>query len=191
MKLSIISKFKIENATRYQLALKPDNWFVRQFDLKRAVLEVRLPRKGSNDLFLFNTHLTAFAFGSDVRSRQLEEIHSLLKQRSEEGNAWIIGGDFNLEPPGPDSKGKNGEDIKLLFDDYQAVPGFDEANGPNPEDWYTHIPNKPDTNTPEKTIDYLFLSDNLSLGKHYVRQESTKDISDHLPVIATVGLPVS
>ncbi|MEF8849482.1 MAG: endonuclease/exonuclease/phosphatase family protein [Candidatus Bipolaricaulota bacterium] len=189
MKLSVISRYKIESAVRYQLALKPDNWFVRQFDLKRAVLEVVLPRDSAKDLVVFNTHLTAFAFGSDVRSRQVEEIKSLLNEKSSNGNPWVIGGDFNLEPPGPKVERKGSEVIKPLFDEYRAVPGYEEVNGASPEDWYTHFPNDPDIKSPNKTIDYFFLSDNLSLGEHYVRQEDTLDISDHLPVIAEVSLP--
>ena len=187
MKLSVISRYKIESATRYQLALKPDNWFVRQFDLKRAVLEVRLPRKEGKDLIVLNTHLTAFAFGSDVRSRQVEEIHSLLNDRTTDGNPWVIGGDFNLQPPG--SGTEEDEVIKTLFDDYRAVPGYEEVDGPSPEKWHTHFPNDPGIERPNKTIDYFFLSDNLSLGEHYVRRENTLNISDHLPVIAEVSLP--
>jgi len=188
MKLSVISKYRIESATRYQLALKPDNWFVKQFDLKRAVLEVRIPREQGKDLLVFNTHLTAFAFGSDVRSRQVEEIQSILKETSGEGYPWVIGGDFNLQPPGIEAEGNGGEVIKPLFDNYQAVPGYEEVNGPSPEVWYTHFPNDPEIREPNKTIDYFFLSNNLTLGEHYVRQEGTLDISDHLPVVAKISL---
>lgn len=189
MKLSVISKYKIDDATRYQLALKPDNWFVRQFDLKRAVLEVRFPRKGGRDLVVFNTHLTAFAFGSNVRSRQIEEIRSLLKETSSEGNPWIIGGDFNLRPPDNQTERNRGEVIKPLFENYQAVPNYKETNGPSREDWYTHFPNDPKIDAPNMTIDYFFLSEGLNLGDHYVRQKDTLDISDHLPLVAEIDLP--
>lgn len=188
MKLSVISKYKIESATRYQLALKPDNWFVKQFDLKRAVLEVRLPREGGKDLVIFNTHLTAFAFGSDIRSRQVEEIQSIIKETSSEGYPWVIGGDFNLKPPGTETEGDGGKVIKPLFDNYQAVPGYEEVNGSSQKDWYTHFPNDPEITKPNKTIDYFFFSNNLSLGEHYVRKEGTLDISDHLPVVAKISL---
>ncbi len=186
MKLSVISKYKMETARRHQLALKPDNWFVRQFDLKRAVLEVRFPRKEGEDLVVFNTHLTAFAFGSNVRERQVKEIKGLLEDRSKEGNPWLIAGDFNLRPPGKGEGEGDNEAIKSLFADYRAVPGYEEVNGPNPEDWYTHFPNDPEITGPDRTIDYFFLSDSVSLGDHYVRREGTLETSDHLPVIAEV-----
>lgn len=188
MKLSVISRYKIKSATRYQLTLKPDNWFVRQFDLKRAVLEVVLPRDSTKDLVVFNTHLTAFAFGTDVRRHQVGEIKSLLNEKSSAGNPWVIGGDFNLEPPGRKLERKGSEAIKPLFDEHRAAPGYEEVNGSSPEDWYTHFPNDPDIKSPNKTIDYFFLSDNLSLGDHYVRQEDTLDISDHMPIVAKVSL---
>lgn len=188
MKLSVISRYRIESVTRYQLTLKPDNWFVKQFDLKRAVLEVRIPREQGKDLLVFNTHLTAFAFGSDVRSRQVEEIQSILKETSGEGYPWVIGGDFNLQPPGAEAEENGGEVIKPLFDNYQAVPGYEEVNGASSEDWYTHFPNDIEITEPSETIDYFFLSNNLTLGEHYVRQEGTLDISDHLPMVAEISL---
>ncbi|MFP4136226.1 MAG: endonuclease/exonuclease/phosphatase family protein [Candidatus Acetothermia bacterium] len=189
MKLSVISKFKIGNAFRHQLSLKPDNWFVRQFDLKRAVLEVRFPRRKGRDLVVFNTHLTAFTFGSDVRRRQLREVHQLVREKSSEGVPWILGGDFNLLPPGKGNKDEEGEVIRPLFDDFGAVPGYEEVNGPNPEAWYTHFPNDPDINEPDRTIDYLFFPGEISLGDHYIRREDTLRISDHLPVLAEIELP--
>ena len=189
MKLSVISKYRIESAARYQLPLKPDNWFVRQFDLKRAVLEVEFPIEDGEDFIVFNTHLTAFAFGSDVRSRQVEEILGLLEDKSSEGMPWVMGGDFNLQPPSKETEGDGGGVIKPLYENYQAVPGYDEVTGPNPEVWYTHYPNDPEVKGPNQTIDYFFLSNNVSLGDHYVRQDDTLDISDHLPVITEVRLP--
>ncbi len=188
MKLSVISKFRIENALRHQLALKPDNWFVRQFDLKRAALEVRFPRRESEDLVVFNTHLTAFAYGSNVRQRQVEEIQGLLKERSESGFPWVIGGDFNLRPPGRGGGDGSEEVIKPLFESYRAMPGYEEINGPNPEDWYTYFSNDPERTEPDRTIDYLFFPRKDSLGRHYVRQEDTSDISDHFPLIAEFNL---
>ena len=188
MKLSVISKYKIKSATRYQLALKPDNWFVRQFDLKRAVLEIIFPRKNEKDFHIFNTHLTAFAFGSDVRSHQVEEIHNILKETSKKDHPWIIGGDFNLEPPVQGNKSREKEVIKNLFDNYKAVPGYEEVKGPDAEKWYTYFSNEPEIKQPNKTIDYYFCSEDILLKNYYVRSRDTLKISDHLPIIAEIKI---
>lgn len=186
MKLSVVSKYKIGTALRHQLALKPDNWLVRQFDLKRAVLEVRLPRETGKDLVVLNTHLTAFAYGSNVRERQVAEIQSLVQERTNDGFPWIVGGDFNLQPPGKEETPAESRVLEPFYAEYQAVPGYDEATGPNEENWYTHFPNDPGIDKPTKTIDYIFLSEEISLGDHYVRQKDTLHISDHLPVVAEI-----
>lgn len=193
MKLSIISKYKMKEAVRYKLALKPDNFIVQQFDLKRAVLEVKLPMDNGNDFIAFDTHLSAFAHGTSVLTRQVNKIDSLLKERSNQGYSWILGGDFNLLPPGEKSdifvEQRNRvygdeREIKLLFENYKPVPTYEEVNGENYEEWFTHFPNDPKITEPNKTIDYLFLSDRTELGNHYVRHEDTLEISDHLPVVA-------
>lgn len=197
MKLSVISKYRMQDGIRYKLALKPDNFIVQQFDLKRAVLQVELPTNKGNDLLVFNTHLSAFAHGTDTLTKQIEEINSLLQEKTEGGYPWLLGGDFNLLPPGDKAdeyvETKNGvygdrREIKVLFDNYQPVPTYEEVNGKNYKKWYTHFPNNPDVDSPDKTIDYLFLSSKLGLGDHYVRNKDTLDISDHLPVIAEVKI---
>ncbi|MBS3812440.1 endonuclease/exonuclease/phosphatase family protein [Candidatus Bipolaricaulota bacterium] len=197
MKLSVISKYRMVDGTRYRLALKPDNFIVQQFDLKRAVLEVRLPTDNGDDLTVFNTHLSAFAHGTDTLTKQVNKIDRLLRETDTEGRPWILGGDFNLLPPG--EKGdeyvetRNGvygdeREIKVLFDNYQPVPTYEEVNGDDNEDWFTHFPNNSEVKEPDKTIDYLFLSDGTRLGEHYVIQEKALEISDHLPVVAEVSL---
>ncbi|MFP4589456.1 MAG: endonuclease/exonuclease/phosphatase family protein [Candidatus Acetothermia bacterium] len=186
IKLSIVSKYEITEALRHQLSLRRRNWVARQTGLKRAVLEARLPRTHGPDFLIFNTHLSAFASGAEARTRQIEEIQYLLQRRTAEGYSWILGGDFNLLPPekGVDEK----RDIKLLFEDYQAVPSFEELNGPNQAEWYTHFPNDPQIDKPDRILDYFFLSDQVSLGEHYVRREDTLEISDHLPLITKIQL---
>ncbi len=197
MKLSVISKYRIAEGTRYRLALKPDNFIVQQFDLKRAVLEVRLPTDNGKDLIAFNTHLSAFAHGTDTLTKQVNKIDRLLREKDAEGHPWILGGDFNLLPPGErgdkyvetrNSVYGDEREIKVLFDNYQPVPTYAEVNGENYEDWFTHFPNNPDVKKPDKTIDYLFLSNRTGLGDHYVRQGEALEISDHLPVVAEVSL---
>ena len=198
MKLSIISKYKIKEAFRHQLALKPENFISQQFDTKRAVLEVHLPVKKSKDLVVMDTHLEAFGQGSSVMAKQIKQTEKLLEKLSKEDSPWILGGDFNLLPPGRAFASlaseqkiyfKSTTEILPLFAKYQAVPGLKEVNSYDHERWFTHFPNDPKVKKPDRTIDYIFLSNKILTGKHYVRQFDALKISDHFPVITEFQLP--
>lgn len=198
MKLSTVSRYRIDDATRYQLAQMPNDLLTRQFDIRRAILEARLPVAGGSDLVLLNTHFDAFAQGSDTMQRQVAETRELLDEVTDAGEPWVLGGDLNLLPPGrqyddlgpqqqayyqPDSE------LAVLTDTYDSVPSLDEANGPDRQAWFTHFPNDPAVDGPDRTIDYLFHAPNVTLGDHRVRGEDTLEVSDHLPVVATYTLP--
>lgn len=198
MKLSTLSRYRIDDATRYQLAQMPSDLLTRQFDIRRAILETRLPVEGDADLVLLNTHLDAFAQGSDTMQRQVAEVDELLGDLTEAGEPWVIGGDFNLLPPGRqyDDLGPAQQEyyepdteLSVLTDTYASVPSVEEATGDDRERWFTHAPNDPAVDGPDRTIDYLFHSPDVALGDHTVRRDDTLDLSDHLPVIATYTLP--
>lgn len=198
MKLAVLSRFRISLALRHQLAIKPDDLLTRQFALKRAVLEARLPVEGGGELAVLDTHLDAFAQGSDTMDRQVRAVDAIVAGLSSEGIPWVIGGDFNLLPPGsayqllaPDQRAYfNPEtEARLLFDHHVAVPSIEETNGSGRARWFTHFPNDPSVKGPDRTIDYLFLDRRLRLGPHHVRSADARAISDHFPVIAELQLP--
>lgn len=197
MKLAVISKYRISSAFRHQLPVMPDNIFVKQFNFKRAVLEARLPVSGGTEFVAMNTHLDAFAQGSNTMERQVARVKAILDGLSSRGLHWAVGGDFNLLPPGdayhrlgPRQQGyyKPMTELAGFFRDYQAVPSAEEAGSDSSWQFYTHFPNDPEIFQADRTIDYLFLSRGLKLGEHYVRQNDTRSISDHLPVVAEVTL---
>ncbi len=200
MKLVTLSTYRISEATRYQLALVPADPLTQQFNLKRAVLETRLPIAGNEqpDVLILNTHLEAFAQGTDTMERQVAEVTALLKQRTAAGYPWLIGGDFNLLPPGSayerlsavqQSYYQPESELAVLYDTYQAIPTREDVDGPEAAQWYTHFPNNPAFDGPNKTIDYFFLSPEMTISDAYVRQHDTLDISDHLPLVVEVALP--
>lgn len=195
MKLSTISKYKIGEAKRHQLAGIPKDPITRQFNLKRAILEARLPQTDGTSLVALNVHLDAFAQGTRTMQQQVEQTVTLLKKLSQDGLSWIIGGDFNLLPPGDgydrlamsEKSYYNADtEIAALFKLFRGIPGLDEVNGPEYKKWFTHFPNRHSITHPDRTIDYIFISNNLQLGDHYVRQNDTLEISDHFPVVAEV-----
>ncbi len=199
MKLVILSKFRIFNATRHQLPLIPENWISQQFNLKRALLEARIPYKDT-EFVVMNTHLSAFAQGTDTMERQVAAVKSILTGHTQAGRPWIIGGDFNLLPPGnayselteqQKSAYRPKTEIKPLFEAFHVIPDPKDLSGPNRHNWFTHFPNDPDIKAPNKTIDYIFYGDSLKRKSAHVRQADTWNISDHLPVVAQFTLPQS
>jgi endonuclease/exonuclease/phosphatase family metal-dependent hydrolase len=198
MKLSIISKYKISNGIRHQLALVPSNWIVQQLNIKRSLLDAVMPLEGyDGDFHALNTHLEAFAAGTDTLEQQVNEVDGILAELGGQNAPWIISGDFNLLPPGqyedldPSQRYLYNPqtELKELTNNYNVVPSLEEMTGPDKAKWYTHWPNDPTVTGPDRTIDYIFYSDLLTLMDHYVRGEDTLDISDHIPLIAEFALP--
>jgi len=197
MKLAVISKYRISYAIRHQLPAMPDNIFVKQFNFKRAVLEARLPVSGGAEFVAMSTHLDAFAQGNNTMERQVVRVRNLLQGLSAQGKDWAIGGDFNLLPPGGayDRLSRNQQkyykpqtELAPFFDEFQAVPSAGEADSDSAGEFYTQFPNDPEVYESDRTIDYLFFSRGINLGEHYVRQNDTRSISDHFPVVAEVTL---
>jgi endonuclease/exonuclease/phosphatase family metal-dependent hydrolase len=197
MKLAVISKYRISRAIRRQLPVMPDGIFTRQFNFKRAVLEARLPVSGGGEFAAMSTHLDAFAQGSRTMERQVALVGGLLDSLELRDIPWAIGGDWNLLPPGgayqrldPGQRAYYQPETELapFFEKYQAVPSAAEADGDSASAWFTYFTNDPAVKEPDRTLDILFFSRRLLLGRHCVRQFDTQRISDHFPVIAEVTL---
>jgi endonuclease/exonuclease/phosphatase family metal-dependent hydrolase len=200
MKMSIISRYRLEQAKRYALpAITSNDIITRQYNPKRAIQGVSLPIEGGGNLSVLNTHLSAYAQGTDTMARQIASVENVLITLEAEGSPVLLAGDFNLIPTDAayqdlsDGSRKfydaNGTEIERLMKRYNSVPSQSETLGDNRQDWFTHIANDNKNPEPDKTIDYIFYSDNLFLGEHYVRSVGTLMLSDHLPVVATFTLP--
>lgn len=199
MKLATISKYKISRAQRHQLALPPNDVITRQFSTKRAILETRLPLVNAGELVVLNTHLDAFAAGTNTMHLQVAEIDSILTALRRDAVAWAMGGDFNLLPPDeaayhrlPESHKRyyqQNSEIEPLYQKYQVLPNWEDVTGLDYQKWFTHFPNDPAASGPDRTIDYLIFSRTTRVDTHDVRQHDTLKISDHLPVIAIMQVP--
>lgn len=193
MKLVTLSRYPIKKATRYQLAIKPDNLLVRQFTLKRAVLETQINVPGASKNWVFlNTHLDAFAQGNDTMERQVAQVKEILDRHSQSQTPWIMGGDFNLLPPGK-TYGRlssreqyyyrPNSELKVLTDSYPSIPSLEDADGPEYQKWVTHTYNDPQIPHSKVIIDFLFYSSSFKVRNKYVIQGEAEKISDHYPVV--------
>jgi endonuclease/exonuclease/phosphatase family metal-dependent hydrolase len=200
MKLSTISKYRIDKAIRYALSpITTDNLIRRQFSPKRAMLEAYFPISNGQTLRAINTHLSAFAQGSNTMEKQIEQVDKLLIDIEKNNGIGFAGGDFNLIPPGNAYRrlsafnkryyNELGTELAPLFEKYLMVPGLNEVNGENYQRWYTNMATDSDPKVPDKTIDYFIFANGLKPDTAYVRMEDTIHISDHLPLIINVTIP--
>ncbi len=198
MKLVTLSKYRIASATRHQLALIPSNFIMQQFNLKRAILETRLPLEGGRELALYNTHLDAFSQGTNTMELQVAEARALLEKSTQAGEPWLMSGDFNLLPPGGYELISESErayykpqtELAALYETFNAVPTARDTAPTNPRrsEYFTFFPNGKRATGPDRTIDYMFYSPLIKMESYRVRQNDTQRISDHLPLIAEITL---
>ncbi len=200
MKITTISKYKIDEGIRHSLSpITNSNIIVRQFSPRRCMLEAVFSLNNGKKLHAVNTHLSAFAQGSNTMEIQISQVDELLSSLEAENIPAYIGGDFNLIPPGKtyrllDEKGKkyfnpNGSEIEPLIEKYRMIPTVEELNGPERTKWLTNMAAYREEKIPDKTIDYFFFTSGIEVGEHYVRSEDTIPISDHLPLIAFITVP--
>ncbi len=199
MKLAVISKYKMNEAFRYSLSpITTDNFIVKQFKPKRAILEVLFPIEEGGELHAMTVHLSAFSKGTDTMERQVGQVDKILSKMEQEGNFGFIGGDFNLLPPGKafsrlgreqEYYNPTGSEIKPLFDKFKPVPTYAELEGENYKDWYTHTATSSPEKKPDKTIDYVFFTKAVDYGEHYIRSKDTSLLSDHSPLIVCFYVP--
>jgi endonuclease/exonuclease/phosphatase family metal-dependent hydrolase len=196
-KLVIFSKYRLGAARRYSLPLRPGNPITNDFNLKRAILEVEIPNRDGGVLALLNTHLDAFPKGTDVMDRQVSKLHHFLNHLDELNRPWIIGGDFNLLPPGQrarlpvENRGAYAEPsaITQIYRSYEGVPTVHDATTRAMDQFFTYTMRSDAKRIPARTLDYLFTAPSVSVEKYGVRQDGMLDLSDHLPVVAEFRLP--
>jgi endonuclease/exonuclease/phosphatase family metal-dependent hydrolase len=192
LKLVTLSKYRIRNAVRRSLPQPPMDWVSAQFYLKRAILEVELETRVGPPWILLNTHFDAFAQGSDTMEKQVGVAMARIAELDQQQIPWILGGDFNLIPPGAYSELAQNQrylyrpksEISPLISGWPSIPSLASIKGHNSA-WYTHYPNDPGTAGPDRTIDYLFYSRQLMASDPLVDQsDEALSLSDHLPVSA-------
>ncbi|MFN8195209.1 MAG: endonuclease/exonuclease/phosphatase family protein [Nocardioidaceae bacterium] len=193
MSLGVLSRTRIDKATRYQLPHICGDPVTVAFNFDRAVLAVELPVDSGETLTAMETHLDAFAQGCDTMQRQVKAVEGILDKTE---GAWLISGDFNLLATdkayarlGKVQRGYFSPHTELtpLLGDYSHFPTNREIDSGNPA-FFTHFPNDPSVGHPDRTIDYFFYSPGLRATHEEVRQDRPK-ISDHFAMLTTVTAP--
>jgi len=197
--VAILSKYQIRAADRHQLVISPSSWIETQFRIKPAILEAHLPIAQGGEFVAATLHLDLYVEGTNTKDLQVQQVNKLLASLNEKSTPWVLGGDFNLLPyddaayqrllPSHQKSYNPISEIKPLYDAYQAIPSTEDVTGENFAKWFTRFPNDPAISGPDRIVDYLFFPQTITIGDHYVRQEDTLQISDHLPLIAVFDLP--
>ena len=176
--LMTLSMAKPKNVSRISLGSKY-SWPRRLFMPKRAMLETRFSLPSGKELVLLNTHCEAFDNG-DLRRVEMQHIKEIVITEYEKGNAVIIGGDWNQNPPGISTSSSE------YFNPIEIQQDF------APEGWQwaftTQLTNRYlyEAYQPEKTattiLDFFLLSPNtkpLSVSRIDLGFKN----SDHNPVV--------
>ena len=201
----ILSKWKLKDAERYQLALREDqDGLTKYFYLKRNVLKARVDMPNS-PFYAVNTHLTAFAEDDSTKLRHINGFKNILDGIVLNGQNFVSGGDLNALPtnaskldycledqcenesyhtdeePGHKAGAYFAKQINGLSELYKtykpAIPL--EEYGKQESKHFTHSPdNKLKL---DRKLDYLWT--NTSWSNPITHQEATT-LSDHIPVSA-------
>ncbi|WLD58626.1 endonuclease/exonuclease/phosphatase family protein [Salinispirillum sp. LH 10-3-1] len=195
MKLVTLSRYEINDAWRIQLPRMPMDIVSAQFYLKRAMLTTDLTTTEGDSIQLLNTHLDAFAQGSDTMQQQVAMVHDTLSFLDQSETPWLLGGDLNLLAPGqrerlaPEQRAYYVEPSELeVLMEWDMVPSLVDIQT-EPERWYTHYPNDPRVAGPDRTIDFLFHSHQWQVEHaEVVMGHNALGLSDHLPIVVDLRL---
>ena len=196
--LVVLSKYKIigqrenflpnGNSAFYEF-FSPQEYFYPQ----RKLFEVDIAVQGGNSLTILNTHFDAHDEGGKMRKEQIEYVSQRIKTLNEENKPYILGGDFNLLPPGvyrhlpQNQQDSNPRQVNMTDiysnPDLGVVPPYNKTVPQHYEHWTTAY----DENLYQLDLilDYLiYPSKHLQVYSPTVHQHYFK-LSDHVPVSAT------
>ena len=193
MHLATLCRYPLQDGRRHQLALLDEPWFRRAFNLKRALLEVRVQRHTGGEIALLNTHLSAFSRGDGTLTRQVEQIQRRLVELDRAGIPWILAGDFNMLPPG-DDPARLSADAALYADTDNPIEALFDIGGGSAVPIEAPFPGRAGTylpfgaTSPDRTLDYVFVSEGVKVLSAGVL-DAYDDISDHLPLLVRLRIP--
>ena len=152
----------------------------------RIVTAARLVHKQSQQQFLvFNTHFDHV--GDTARKRSAELLHKFIGDFSQQGEAYILMGDFNVTP-GSKPYQILTEPADSLNNSIPLRDSFHASELPHygPAGTYTGF----EVTQPGRRIDYIFCSPELTVKRHATLTDFNhmRFPSDHLPVVADIRI---
>ena len=191
----ILSKWKLKNAKRIALPLIAEQHpMVRYFYLKRNFLHVKM-KISDGELNLINTHVSAYA-KDNTKKQQIEIIKQYADSLSNEGQLFILAGDFNALPPNTlqtqSFDDSVCEDVDFDADDYSGetdwmLPYYESYQSAISLGEYSHDNLKHYSHTTDKNgfwnrkTDYIFTNKRFVLGSGVTIQD-WMEASDHAPI---------
>ncbi len=210
---AILSRWKISDAKRIQLALRNDqDELTRYFYERCCMVTARIDIPRIKNLYAVNVHASSTAT-LDIKKEHINQFKEELDRINQNGGYFVAGGDFNTLPPGSgitdyciqdmcswESYHSNGDDpmhkegsnyapeqhfLDSLYSDYTCAVSKGDYLA-NQAKYFTYSMS-PSLNW-DRTLDYLFTNYqwvNHSVATH---QEAVNE-SDHAPVSVLFPLP--
>ena len=91
--LTTLSRVKITAAERKQYTVADS--LPKLFDLDRCFSTHKIAVDNGKNLYIVNSHMSAYDEGGTIREKQVAEMNAFLKSVKDSGDYVIVGGDFN------------------------------------------------------------------------------------------------
>lgn len=91
--IATFSKYSIQEAYRKEYTIAKD--LSKLFDLDRCFSYSIVKVENGKNLYLVNSHMSAYDEGGKIRQKQLDELNAFLTMCAQNQDYVIVGGDFN------------------------------------------------------------------------------------------------
>lgn len=174
MHLVVLSRFALSDGRRLALAPLDEPLYRRVFNLRRALLHLKLATTTGPALDLFQTHLSAFSRGDGTLHDQVRTVLDAVLPCERA----LLAGDFNCLPVGVDPASLGEAKVLYEADDTPIRPLFEQLDSMIEPAQPSYVPYG--SNLPDRTIDYGF-SRGLQVLEANTLPEGAR-WSDHLPL---------
>lgn len=186
--LAVLSRYRLNSATRLGLPRMDEARYRQAFNLRRAILDVRLALADGSEMSLLNTHLSAFSNGDGTLPKQVAICNAQITALERKNAPWVLAGDFNCLPP-DDSPSRLPPVAAAEYADVDApmAPLLERWASPmplraasDPKVWGTYVPFG--SEFADRTIDWIFHGSRIETLEFRVHT-GVGHVSDHLPLV--------